>query len=333
MNKTFLTLSLLLVGLQAHAQKDSTCADFAAFTCSSIGAADGTSVGVAKSGKADFAEKLKTETFPSVQKAFIRKLASLPLDEKARTALLAKFTNMKFSTECEQLSASLDESLWPNSFYTHSDNTFYLCKATPGMSEFVISKMIASELSEMINPCGINSIIQRPKEKVQSLDQSERDYPVKGIISCLRSDKSAGAKRNNAVPFKENGFCTGDQITRSFSDWMTSEVMTDYISGKYSDLSTSQWRQGIANAYRDECSFGRPDDGFTEEPEFQLRIDGIVTANPALRKKLGCYDKSKFLYCDAHSPDAMAKAIGVPKAASPGGVTPSTPTDGKEGIK
>jgi hypothetical protein len=329
MNKTFLTLSLIL-SLQAHAQKEATCSDFAAFTCSSIGASDGTSVGSAKSSKTEFAEKLKSETFPAVQKAFIKKVASLPLDESARSAILAKISKMKFSTECEQLSASLDESLWPNSFYTHSDNTFYLCKAKPGMSEFVAAKMIASELSEMINPCGINSIIQRPKEKVQSLEQSEKDYPIKGIISCLRSEKSAGAKRNNSTPFKETGFCTGDQITRSISDWMTSEVVTDYISQKYSDLSTSQWRQGVANAYRDECSFGRPDDGFTEEPEFQLRIDGIVTANPNLRKKIGCYDKSKYLYCDAHSPDAMANAISAPKSAAPGNESPAVP---KEGIK
>ncbi|QLY26083.1 hypothetical protein [Bdellovibrio sp. KM01] len=332
MNKTFLTLSLLLVGLQAYAQKDTTCSEFAAYTCSSIGAADGTSVGSAKASKTEFADKLKSDTFPAVQKAFVKKIASLPLDEKARTALLAKFSGMKFSTECEQLGASLDESLWPNSFYTHSDNTFYLCKATPGMSEFVVSKMIASELSEMINPCGINSILQRPKEKVQSQEQSEKDYPIKGIISCLRSDKSAGAQRNNSIPFKESGFCTGDQITRSFTDWMTSEVVTDYISQKYADLSRSQWRQGIANAYRDECSFGRPDDGFTEEPEFKLRIDGIVTANPSLRKKLGCYDMSKYLYCDAHSPDAMAKAIGAPKAGSPSS-SPSTPSKSLEGIK
>lgn len=330
MNKTFLTLSLILT-LQAHAQKDNTCSDVAAFTCNTIAASDGTSVGSAKSSKAEFAETLKSDTFPGVQKAFIKKIASLPIDEAARTTMLAKFTKMKFSTECEQLSNKLDESLWPNSFYTHSDNTFYLCKAKPGMSEFVVARMIASELAEMINPCGINEVLPRPKEKTESLEQSEKDYPIKGLISCLRSDNSVGAKRDNSKPFKDDKFCARDQITRAFTDWMTTEVTTDYISQKYSNLSSSQWRQGVANSYRDECSFGRPDGEFSEEPDFQNRINKIVAANPTLRTKLGCYDKVNH-YCDANNPDAMAKLISSPKAASPRS-SPGTPANSKGGTQ
>jgi hypothetical protein len=336
MNKTFLTLSLILT-FQAHAQKDNTCADIAAYTCNTIAASDGTSVGSAKASKAEFAEKLKFETFPGVLKSFAKKITSMPMDDHARYAIIDKLSKMKFSTECEQLSNKLDESLWPNSFYTHSDNTFYLCKAKPGMSEFVVAKMIASELSEMINPCGINNVVARPKEKVQSLEKSENDFPIKGIISCLRSDKSIGAKRDNSKPFSEVGFCTNDQITRSFTDWMTTEVVTEYISDKYdskkeTSLSTSQWRQGLANSYRDECAFGRPDDGFSEEPEFQLRVNGIVGTSPNLRKKIGCYETPKYLHCDATNPDAMANAIGAPKAATPGGSTPS-PANSNKGVK
>ncbi|WP_413560017.1 hypothetical protein [Bdellovibrio sp. HCB209] len=330
MNKTFLTLSLIL-SVQAHAQKDNSCSDMAAYTCSSIGASDGTSVGSVQSSKSEFAEKLKTDTFPAVQKAFIKKVASLPIDEKARTAILAKFNGMKFSTACEQLGNTLDESLYPNAFYTHSDNTFYLCKAKPGMSEFVAAKMIADELSEMINPCGMDSIIRRPKDK--SLEQGEQAYPIKGMISCLRSDKSVGAKRDNSAPFQEAGFCMNDQVTRAFSDWMTTEVVTEYISQKYSNLSSSQWRQGVANAYRDECSFGRPDDGFTDNPEFKLRVNGVIAANPTLRKKISCYDSSKYLYCDANNPDGIAKAIGAPKAAGPSTDILSTPSDAKGGAQ
>ncbi|MEK2690024.1 hypothetical protein [Bdellovibrio sp. GT3] len=330
MNKTFLFLSLIL-SVHAHAQKDSSCSDMAAYTCSSIGASDGTTVGNVKDSKAAFNDKLKTETFPAVQKAFIKKVAAMPIDESARSAILAKLNGMKFSTECEQLSASLDESLWPNSFFTHSDNTFYLCKAKPGMSDFVAAKMIADELSASINPCGIDSIIRRPKEK--SIAQAEEAYPFKGMISCLRSGKSVSAKHNHGSSFKEAGFCANDQVTRAFSDWLTTEVVTEYVSQKYSKLSASQWRQGIANAYREECSFGRPDDGFTDDPDFSSRVNGIVTANPALRKKMNCYDSSSYLYCDAGNPDAMAKALGAPKAAPAASDIMSAPANSKGGVE
>ncbi|UYL08784.1 hypothetical protein B9G69_017210 [Bdellovibrio sp. SKB1291214] len=338
MNKTFLTLSLILA-FQAHAQNDNSCSDIAAFTCNAVVASDGTSVGSVKASKSEFTETLKTETFPAVQKAFIKKISSLPLEETARTTILAKISKMKFSTECEQLSNRLDESLWPNSFYTHSDNVFYLCKAKPGMSEFVVAKMIASELSEMINPCGINNIIPRPREKNESLEQSEKEYPIKGLISCLRSENTAGAKRDGSKAFKETKFCTDDQVTRSVSDWLTTEVVTDYISQKYDshennkeNLTASQWRQGIANSYNSECSFDRPDDGFSEDLSFQRRMNSIVGTNPTLRNKLGCYNKAAYAYCDGSNPDAMAKVIGQPKAAGSGGGT-TTPANSQGGVK
>ncbi|WP_413577247.1 hypothetical protein ACLVWU_03145 [Bdellovibrio sp. HCB290] len=329
MKKTFLIIGLIL-SAQAHAQKQNSCNNLAASTCSSLGASDGTTVGTVKDSPSSFTEKLKKDTFPSVQKAIVKKVSSLPLDESTRTAIIAKINGMKFSTSCEDLSASLDPALWPNSFFSPTENTFYLCKAKPGMSEFAAAKMISEELSATINPCGIDSIIRRPKER--TLEQSETAYPIKGVISCLRSEKSVGAKRNNSSSFQDVGFCMNDQITRSFTDWMTTEVVTDYISQKYKDLTQSQWRQGIANSYRDECSVGRPDDGFTEDPEFEVRINGIVGANPALRKKIGCYDSSQYLYCDASNPDAMAKAVGAPKAA-PSGLPNSGPADSKGAVQ
>ncbi|WP_413586453.1 hypothetical protein [Bdellovibrio sp. HCB274] len=332
MKKTFLTIGLIL-SIQAHAQKDNSCNNLAASTCSSLGASDGTAVGTVKDSSASFTEKLKTGTFPAVQKAFIKKISSLPVDESARTAIIAKLNGVKFSTSCEDLSASLDPSLWPNSFYSPTENTFYLCKAKPGMSEFAVAKMISEELSAMVNPCGIDNIIRLPKEKTQA--QSESAYPVKGVISCLRSEKSVGAKRNEASSFQDAGFCMNDQVTRAFTDWMTTEVVTDYISTKYKDLSQSQWRQGVANAYRDECAYGRMDDGFADDPDFTSRINGIVGANPDLRKKIGCYGSSTYLYCDAANPDAMAKAVGAPKAAAPGskGIPMSAPANSKGGVE
>lgn len=260
-------------------------------------------------------DKIKNKIFPEVKAALYRKISGLPIEESVRNKMLEKIKNISFAgTDCSDRAPGLSEQLMPNAFYTNSNNRFTICKGLlkEGVSEFTMSSIVAHELSHSIDPCRISDI--KDILKNSNREQAEAKYPIKGLISCLRSNKSIAAKSFNSDDlFKMSGFCSSDQVTEAFADWMASDITVDYIEKRYPNLTTTQWRHGVANTLRVWCYENHDHNDANEDnhPSLRNRINGLYASNPRIRNKMGCKEPSQYLYCDATDPDGMAKAISV----------------------
>lgn len=126
--------------------------------------------------------------------------------------------------------------------------------------------------------------------------------------TCLRSNQSVGAEKASApVPSYSNvvvggfsgvsaptpkekawiSFCMNDQITESFADWLSSEVVPDYIARNFPQLSRDQFRIGYSNAGRGSCEMSNSN-GADPHPTQEKRINRILLVQPKIRVQMGC---------------------------------------------
>lgn len=174
----------------------------------------------------------------------------------------------------------------------------------------------------------------------------DKEYPIQGLVLCLRSDKSIKAINfSNSYPqpappnFNYNGgasstytsqqkpfnYCERqtdlqsgasketDQIGESVSDWFAAEIIVDYIKQNHPNITQEQWQNGLTNVYKLLCKSGNHN--YSEahvHPPTEKRINAIFLANPKVREKLGCSEvPSKYAYCDAQKPEELMKNYGT----------------------
>jgi len=289
-------------------------------------------------------KKVKDLIFPKIKKLLAQKVNDLPIDEKKKSIMMDKIKGIQYAgTNCEELAEGMAADFIPNAFYSPAAQTFTICGGYLGnnFSDFKIARTIAHELAHSIDPCRIESAPEGMKisyTNKKDLAKMEDEYPIKGLIACLRSEKSIMATRqpqspknsesatsssekkttdNKETADKPYSFCDGDQITESVADWFGDEVLVEYISQNYPELTTEQWQNGASNVFRQVCTPPSASDvqtPYDHHPEVQARIDRLLLVNPSLRKKMGCTKShSKFIYCDAKNPDSMAKLVGGKK--------------------
>ena len=153
--------------------------------------------------------KLEKKIFPRVQKLLAGILRKKVSDPKLAEILATKVEGIEFAgTSCadpvppdatgKSYDPSLSAMLVPNAYYTPADNTFRYCNGflLQSQSEFTIASVVAHELAHSVDPClvGIGPEDFRFRySEPGDREQSEREYPMPGLLSCLRDERSVGA--------------------------------------------------------------------------------------------------------------------------------------------
>ncbi|MEK6555077.1 MAG: hypothetical protein AABZ31_07555, partial [Bdellovibrionota bacterium] len=155
--------------------------------------------------------------------------------------------------------------------------------------------------------------------------QLKRERVRVGVARSPEPAATAGAPMYGGTPPPQKAsFCGNDQITESFSDWMSSEVLPDYISQNHK-LTVDQYRTGYGNARRPICATGEKEKGGVH-PAIADRINKIILANPKIRTQMGCpAQKDGLLYCDSEKSITSQRASSRP--------TPQESADDGRGVK
>src|SRR6185312_14211422 len=152
-------------------------------------------------GSQDIEAKVKDKIFPQIQKMLVEKVKTMVKDPKVRQQFVDKIAAIKFEgSNCGDGGRGeyISGILMANAFYYPPSNTFKFCSgwALTNKSEFSIAFLIAHELSHSIDPCGATlgpSDFSFKYPRGGSEQQTEADYPIPGVIQCLRSNQSVGA--------------------------------------------------------------------------------------------------------------------------------------------
>lgn len=273
-------------------------------------------------------EKLKTQVFPQVQSLMMDRIKQMQLTQETEKAILNRLKSIKFAGDvCD---VNVPSYMQSNAFYFWQDNTFHYCTGllNQANSEFTVAHVIAHELSHSIDPCRIAAGDNPPirYSNTTNRDKQAAENPFGAIIQCLRDDASVGTMTKPAPPeaqsanglwnipidglppekptYNPNGdFCTGDQTSEAFCDWLAGEVLPAYIE-KNHQLTKDQLQIGYSNTQRFVCRARTAgyDLTFTDHPHPADRIDRILLVNPKIRQQMGCPEKHpRFKYCNENS--------------------------------
>lgn len=287
-------------------------------------------------------KEVSEKTFPKVKELVRKKIKSLPINDKAKKFMEEKVNSIQYTGEpCGRGDAILARRFMPGAMFVGSENSTRLCRSylDENASDFMIATALAHELAHSIDPCNItvgpaeNAFRYKNQTNLDSMDD---EYPIAGLISCLRSDKSVhaiapqfvaqAAAGGNAYPLysaygnsrAKYDYCDSlepDMIGEAFSDWLASEVTTDFIQDKYPNLTRAQWQIGYSNTFRNACD-RLPG---TTHPAIKDRINAVVLVNPKVREKMGCQKPhSSLVYCDAQNPDLLMQMEQVERAKKMG---------------
>lgn len=288
-------------------------------------------------GSDEVDKKAAEKLFPQIRALLIKKLDELPIDNDKRKQLIEKVRAIRYTNQdCSGGATSVAQVLRANAHYSPTKNTFTYCSgfAVVNRSEFNMAFVIAHELGHSIDPCQITmgpSDFAFKYPVTTSREEAEAAYPVKGVISCLRSDQSVRAApgfqsqemgkgygmggtyadmkpTQPAAPKNFSAFCQNDQIGEAVSDWIAAEITPEYISKNFPSLSKDQIRIGYSNIWRGVCADAAsevimPPGGFGMDvhPAQHLRTNKVILAQPKIRKQMGCPipPPSGTEYCDA----------------------------------
>lgn len=265
--------------------------------------------------------KVRDKVFPQVRRLLIESVAKNVSDPELRKKLVGKIKSIRYEgSNCsEDMTGveSISGLMIPNAFYHPTKNIFKYCIGMGALnqSEFQLAYVIAHELTHSIDPCCIGV---GPKEytfqykKDASLEQAQGQHPFGGVLACLRTKESVGA-RNFLVEStasyypglaatsgmlgqspKFEDFCNQDQIGEAFSDWMASEITPEYIESMHPSLNKDQMRIGYSNIFRGGCSPGSDVENthvsFMPDvhPESKARINNVILMQPKIRAQMGC---------------------------------------------
>lgn len=279
-------------------------------------------------------KKIREKIFPQVKKLIESKINSLPIDEETKELMIMKLKSILFGgSDCGKVVPGLNEIYYPNAVHLPPKPFVVICKGhllEESFSEFRIAKTLGHEIAHGIDPCqismGVEGLAFKYKDS-KTLEKLDEQYPIKGLASCLRSEKSIGALNKLALtaagpddPNPSYNYCSDDQMGEAFTDWLGIEILVDYIADNFSNLTQIQWQKGFGNVYRRDCKPSEVEAWGSEKkftdvhPESGDRINRLLLVNPQVRKKMGCTKPhSKYIYCDASNPEAMALATGAQK--------------------
>jgi hypothetical protein len=287
-------------------------------------------------------KKVKDKVFPQVKKLLLDKIEAMVKDPTLKENLKEKVSAITFAgTDCSEdfgAGNSVSALLISNAFYNNTKNIFKYClgMSTQNTSEFQMVYIIAHELAHSIDPCGIT---MGPSDfafeyTAKTLSEAEKEFPFEGIASCLRGGKSANASVILAplivTPAQQAsqtgpqsspqvytdptfmGFCKNDQITESFADWASAEILPEYIQANHPRLSTKQKRLGYSNVWRGNC--GTAMTGADVHPADSIRVNNILMAQPKIREQMNCPAKSENVdYCAVSSAAPVSGALPPPE--------------------
>ncbi|QDK38191.1 hypothetical protein [Bdellovibrio sp. NC01] len=273
---------------------------------------------------------IQDKIFPDVKSLLVKKISELPIAEDKKQLMMDKVKGIRFGgTDCSIMGvAGVSETFMPNAFYSPTEQSFTVCKGFLGdnLSEFGMSMFIAHELAHSIDPCGLSTApegVGITYSSFKPLAEKEKEYPITGLISCLRSEKSMNAVHKDLPPSKAAesskesvaaSMCENDQIGEAVADWFGTEVMAAYITKNHPNLTKTQWQNGVTNVFRTACSApNQPAALWDEHPSVPTRVNAGVLQNPIVRQKMGCSPSNTRVYCDATNPDAMAQKTAAPK--------------------
>jgi hypothetical protein len=292
--------------------------------------------------------RISSRIFPDIRALMIQRIDQLVPDPTMRSRIIAKLRGARFEgTDCSSRDgdASLPDALIPNAYYQPNTNTFRYCQGLglTNSSEFHLAFIVAHELAHSIDPCNLQigprdySFRYRSQER----EQAEEEFPIPGLIQCLRSSDSveatlapprqndpqqgpqkarARAGRNHAghdhgatkgAPGQAQPFCSDDQIGEAFCDWMAMELLPDYMQKNHPNLTPAQMRNGYSNVWRGSCdtiSENHPLYGGVH-PNQDRRVDRIIAVHPRAREQMGCQTgPGPGRYCETQAAPAATPA-------------------------
>lgn len=250
--------------------------------------------------------RLEKVIFPEVQRLLVRKINSLPMDARQRAKMAAKVNSVTLNEDSLCQLEGYPHLFRTISVFESKSNSVRVCDGSlaENFSEFKLAHSIGHELSHSIDPCNFIG-----RSASYDLAENEAKYPLKELVSCLRSEKSIAAKAFPAEPPVSSAdhvdtkpvydFCDGDQINEAFADWLSAEVLGEYIAKRFPKLTSKQWSEGISNVFRFNCDDPSSDDDV--HPTLEFRLNRLLLVQPSLRKKMGCEARTKFQHCEARA--------------------------------
>lgn len=277
------------------------------------------------------AKKLKTEVVPNAKGILKDMLTEFPIDAETKEKMIRKVSKIEINDDATSESCSgLMTKYVVNANYDISTSHLNVCEGilAKATSEFTMAFVVGHEICHSIDPCeiAIGPSSSSYKYKSQSALAAsspnvanamaamhmamDEEYPLKGLVSCLRSPNSVEAQTYIDVSqlhardamltptfcphgSTETGVVQGDQILEAVPDWCGAEIMLRYIKAKYNkekknELTPEQIKNGIANTFRIMCDNWTSHPHFDTHPATKDRLNKIVMANPRIRELIGC---------------------------------------------
>lgn len=281
------------------------------------------------------------QKFNLAQEAVIQKIQSLPVTSRVKQAMLIKLRSMSLNTNT--CSDDVPAIFTPDAYYNNQTNSITFCPATllKSNSDFFIYNILLHEIAHSLDACSLglvpegttlNAFTPANNNQQQLITQFDSFSTTPELTQCLRSNTSVNARvcgidsydfnftsgmralvgsRRGATPDRL-GVCNladaQDQSKESISDWFSAELMPTLVQQAHPNLSSEQWRAGIANSVEIFCKTPEQYRGITASaqndglacdahPADNLRIDGLILANPQIRTRLSCSTPSSNNYC------------------------------------
>lgn len=261
---------------------------------------------------------------PSQRSLFVSKIEGLRLLAAADACRHHAANGPEYPVERQRRERQIRNDLMINAFYNPISRAIEYC---PGLialnqSEFGIAFILAHEAAHAIDPCYVAIGPGSLRLKYQNLVDpvaAAIEYPIPGLIECLRTDQSVKAQRTSyatppSVPGKtaipplppasysifcsRDGATQVDQIPEAVADWFGTEALVEYIDAYHPNLSRNQYIYGYANAFRGIYESGHASPAIDEHPDMDARINHILLQHPKVRTDLECTDvPSPYAYC------------------------------------
>jgi hypothetical protein len=242
-------------------------------------------------GERELVARVEKEIFPRLKESLLDQ-ASMIDDEKARALVTQRLQAVQWGgSGCgvEPLAIMMT----PDVFMNPQDNKIYLCRGISrlGTSEYMIAYLMAREIAHFVGPCGITRGKSVPAFKYSTsnkLENSETEFPFRGVLSCLRGKSSVYAQRGLGLSREPVAFCDkSDQVSESFADWFATEVVADYANRFLQKLPKKEKKFGWINAMKSQCL---PTSGLelADRPPIEERFNHILLVHPFVRSEMGC---------------------------------------------
>jgi hypothetical protein len=210
-------------------------------------------------------------------------------------------------------------------FFLTQDQKILFCPGSlrRNQSEYSWVWWLAHEIAHVLGPCRLQTLKVRSDfvdlnlryPEKGSRDDHLRLHPYGETLSCLTKDSAAGARdqlslfgNSSASEFcadSEGGVDEGrDQIDETFSDWMATEVLNEYMKVTFAEHTVEEKRLGLTNVFRGMEGFtgNRPEQ--LKETSVRLsakeRLNRVLFAHPGIREQVGCSERAyPVQYCSS----------------------------------